>query len=74
MLRSDVVVVATGRKKNHTNTCMHYIYNLKAALKTRVPAGPLRVSLEQGKAARCMLAAHAGISTSALLKHEFQIF
>jgi hypothetical protein len=74
MLRSGVAVLATERKKNHANTCMHYSYYLKAVLKTRVPAGPLRASLEQGKAAHCMLAAHAGISTTALLKHEFSLF
>jgi hypothetical protein len=73
MLRSDVAVLATERKINHANICMHYSYHLKAVLKTRVPAGPLRASLEQGKAAHCMLAAHAGISPAALLTHEFPL-
>jgi hypothetical protein len=50
MLGSDLAVLAAERE-NHAKNCMHYSYHLKAVLKTRVPAGRLRASLEQGKAA-----------------------
>jgi uncharacterized protein (DUF2345 family) len=74
MLGSDAAVPAAERKQKHASTFMHYSYHPKSVLKARVPASPLRASLEQGKAAHCMLASHAGISTTTLLKHEFQLF